>query len=142
MDDHPDNVSRGFVKIQRSEATDCLLRYPNAMHLLLVVALRARWTAGESLDGLAFGQAMVGDHASYGMTRKAYRCAAKRLTKLGLARFEGTPRGTIATLADSRIFAIRDERKSSKKGQRKGQPEGQLFSEVNPEFWAINGASF
>lgn len=142
MDYHPDNSSRGFVKIQRSEVTDFLLRDPNALHLLFVIALRARWADGVSLDGLRYGQALVGDYEDYGMSRKAYRCAMDRLKKWGLASFKGKSRGTVATLLDSRVFSLRDERDTSKKGRPKGQPQGQHFPEVNSECGAIKGASF
>jgi hypothetical protein len=130
----------GFVKLQRSDTTRELLRDTNAFHLLQVIALRARFTSDPSLDGLQFGQAFIGDYKNYGLTRKQDACARQRLERWGLARFAAVNgKGTIATLLDSRVFSLTDER--PKRGQAKGQVEGQLISEGNPHNGDSSGNS-
>ncbi len=147
MNDQPSASAngQGFVKLQRSEATQTLLGDPNAMHLLTVIAYRARWTDGESLDGLKFGQALVGDCKACGLSRKEYRCAMQRLARRGLASFESIVRegrrGTLATLLDGRVFALRDERARANRGKVKGQGRGQQVSEANSPDGAIGGAN-
>jgi hypothetical protein len=104
----------GFVKLQRTDVTKELLGDPIALHLLTVIALRARWSDEPSLDGLTFGQAAIGDHDVYGLTRAQERCARERLARWGLVRFDASRRGTIATLLDSRVFSLCDEREGPK----------------------------
>ena len=134
---HP---SFGFVKLQRTETTLELLRHKNAMHLLTVIALRARYADPSSLSGLSLGEAFIGDHEQYGMTRKEDRCARQKLEKWGLVTFRSSRAGTVARLVDSRVFSLRDERESPKKGQQEGQQRGHQFSEENSTRGAINGA--
>jgi hypothetical protein len=112
----------GFVKLQRSDATRELLRDLIALHLMINIGYRARYNNEPSLAGLSYGQAFVGDWDVIGLTRAQARAAMKRLTRWGLVRFEGTPAGTIATLLDSRVFSLRDERGNGKRGQRNNQP--------------------
>lgn len=119
----------------RGEFAETLIRRsPNAFTLLAVIAMRARYASGSSLDGLTQGQAQIGDHANYGMTEKAYRCAKELLSELGLARFEGKRRGTIATLLDERVFRLGCEGNSSKRGER--------FSEANSQNGADMGRTW
>ena len=122
-------TNEGFVKLVRNGLTLELLADMPAMHLLTVIAARARFSDAPNLHGLAFGQALIGDCAAIGMTQKEYRCAKQRLERYGLATFHGSPRGTIATLSGSKVFSIRDERNSEKKGDLKGE----LFSEVKTD---------
>lgn len=112
----------GFIKLQRSPETAELLRDARAFQLLTVIATRARFVREPSLSGLTFGQAMIGDCHEFRMTEKEYRTAKARLAKWNLASFQGTPRGTVATLLDSRVFSLADERKQSKQGNQKGEP--------------------
>lgn len=129
--------SRGFVKLLRGDHAESLIRrFPHAFTLLAVIAMRARYAPGSSLDGIAQGQALLGDHVAYGMTEKAYRCAKRRLESLGLATFFGTRHGTIATLADGRVFSLAREGNSPKKGTQKGGHRGGQFPEAKSE----NGA--
>jgi hypothetical protein len=132
---------RGFVKLQRSPTTDALLGDKNALHLLTVIGLRARWSYEPSLDGLTHAQAQIGDFAATGLTQKEYRCAKQRLEKWGLVRFDPTPLGTIATLLDSRVFSLTDERDPAKQGKQDGQLKGELFSEEDLQNRANSGAS-
>lgn len=121
-----------------------LLADPLALHLLIVIAVRARYTDEPSIHGLTFGQALVGDSAAIGMTDKQYRGAKKRLERAGLVRFTGTPQGSIATLLDSRVISLRDERvverpPSIRDEPRGGQMGGHL-SEEKPTPRANEGA--
>lgn len=118
-----------------------LLRFPNALHLLTVIAFRARFTDEENLEGLRFGQAFIGDHDAYGLSRTEDRNARRRLEKWGLAHFEGSPKGTVATLLDSRAFSLTDERDGVKTSHLKSHQLSQRFSEVNPKNGANVGAN-
>ena len=131
----------GFVKFMRSDTTRELQRDVGALHLLAVIALRARYTTEPSLGGLTFGQALVGDWIAIGMTEKQYRGAKRRLQRMGLATFRGTNRGTVATLCDARVFSLRDDRKSPKQGTQKGEPRGGLFPEGECGHGADEGAT-
>lgn len=132
---------RGFVKLQRSPITDALVADKNALHLLIVIGLRARWSNEPSLEGLTRGQAQIGDYAAIDMSPKEYRCAKQRLEKWGLVHFRPTPLGTIATLPDSRVFSLTDERDATNQGQPEGQPKGELFSEEDLQNRANPGAN-
>jgi hypothetical protein len=99
-------IPGGYVKLRRSPATRELLKDGNAFLLLTAIALRAKRTDDFSIHGLQPGQALVGDHASYGLTQQEYRCAKVRLKRYGLADFKATSQGTIATLCDETIYDI------------------------------------
>jgi hypothetical protein len=99
-------MSDGFVKLLRSSEMWELLKDRNAFVLLTVIALRARRTDGFSRHGLKTGQALIGDHEAYGLSKQQYRSAKHRLRRYGLADFKATPRGTIATLLEPRIYDI------------------------------------
>ncbi|HEY3756232.1 MAG TPA: hypothetical protein VGL42_08790 [Opitutaceae bacterium] len=136
----PSNHWRGFVKLQRTRETDELLRDRNAMALLTLIAIRARFTNGpDPINGLEFGEAQIGDFEECGLSRKEYRCALKRLVhrwKLISARtIDGE--GTIAKILDSRVFSLIDERDLPKEGQFKGQH----LSEEKSSNGATNGAN-
>ena len=134
----------GFFKVQRSAVALELLSDPLANHLMMVIGRRARFTSGRSIDGLTFGQAFIGDHASYGLTRKQERCARARLEKAGLVKFATSRQGTIATICDSRVLSLRDERPKSghRSGHPKGHQMGQRFSEGDLKNGANGGADF
>jgi len=156
---------RGFLKLQRGEMTEFLLRDPKAFALAALIALRARFNDTPGPDGLDFGQARIGDHFACGLSRKEYRSALGRLERLGLIQVQSSRRGTIATLADSRLFALRDDRghqisernhpvdgptagqaksrfpnQLQKNGHLKGHPEGHRLSEENCEIGADKAA--
>jgi len=99
-------MSDGYVKLARDEATWELLEDYKAFALLTVIALRARRTDGFNRHNLQIGQALIGDYEAYGMSRQEYRSAKVRLRRYGLAEFNPTPRGTIATLLDQTIYDI------------------------------------
>ncbi|MGO9586308.1 MAG: hypothetical protein ACLP2Y_08940 [Limisphaerales bacterium] len=79
---------------------------PNAYTLAAVIAYRARWSEGFNADGVGLGEAMIGDFASYGMTRQEYRTALAQLIKWRFATTRATNDGTIARLMDKRLFEI------------------------------------
>ena len=133
-------MNRGFVKMQRGDATDELIRDKNATHLLTVIALRARFSDVPSLNGLTFGQALIGDYRQYDMTEKEYRGAKQRLERCGLVAFRSTNKGTIATLTDNRIFALKDDRDGHFEGGQKGELLGGHLSEVDSSEGAGTGA--
>lgn len=129
-------MNRGFLKLMRGMETEELLRDRKAFQLLTLIACRARFVRTASLDGMQYGQARIGDYPVLGMTEKEYRNAKERLARRGLASFRGTGRGTIATLLDSRVFSIADERNTLQQGEQKG---GQN-PEENPQKGADSGA--
>lgn len=101
-------MSQGFIKLNRGPETLELLHDPNAFILLTVIALRARRTDEFNVHNLRCGQALIGDYEKYGLSRQQYRTAMKRLGQWGLATFKPTTRGTVATLADRRIYDINE----------------------------------
>ncbi len=101
-----------------------LVRDPNALALLTLVAIRANWTSKANLNGLMTGQAQVGDVAACGLSPKEYRCAKDRLARYGLATFSGSGLGTVATLQGAHVFSIGPE-----KGEREGE---QISEEISP----------
>lgn len=98
-----------YIKLMRSEIVVQLLRDPNAFVLATVIAYRARRTDSFNVHGLDVGEALIGDHASYGLTRQQYRGAMQRLKKWQIATFRSTNKGTIAKLADSSVYDINVE---------------------------------
>jgi len=99
----------GWFKIHRSEALDWLLEHDHGAFILLtVIARRARYSGGLSLDGLDSGQAKIGDYERYGLTRQQYRTAKSNLQKYGIATFQSTNKGTIATLVDTSVYEVCD----------------------------------
>lgn len=99
----------GFIKLMRSDKTLALMGDPNAFTLAGVIAWRAQRTNAFNIYGLSPGEALLGDHAQYGMSEQQYRSAKKRLTKWGIAAFRATTRGTIAKLCDDTVYDIHPE---------------------------------
>jgi hypothetical protein len=116
----------GFIKLQRNRVTKELLADRNAFHLLTVIAYRARFSDEPNLEDLRFGEALIGDHDNYGLSRQEERSARARLEKYGLAEFRPVSRGTVASLTDSRIYSLRDERRSPKSNH-------QFSEEISPK---------
>ncbi len=111
-------IPGGFIKLMRSDATRELLRDGPAFQLLTQIALRAKRTNDFNVHGLLIGQALIGDYASCGLTRRKYRTAMAHLERYGLARFQATHKGTIATLLDITIYDINEEQASQRCDQR------------------------
>ena len=112
-----------FIKLTRSPETLELLGDPNAFILLTVIALRVRRTDEFNVHNLKSGEALLGDHEKYGLTRQQYHTAMKRLGKWGLAAFKPTTRGTVATLLDHRIYDLNEISGEPPGRQTEGQPE-------------------
>lgn len=98
----------GFIKYMRSEEAEYLLSYPNANHLFSVMAYRARRT-DHPMSGLKAGQCFLGDFSKIGLTERQYRTAKKQLTDWGLATFKGTNKGTVGTIANTKVYDINEE---------------------------------
>ena len=105
-----------WFKANRSHVAGELIQTnKNAFILLYVIAARARWRDGFNVHGLTQGEAFIGDHDAYGMTAREYRTAKALLAKHGFATFKGTSKGTVATLANSTVFDIRQSRDDGQK---------------------------
>lgn len=103
----PTGPNNGYVALFRSQATYELLKGDHkAFVLLTFVALRVRWSdGGLNMDGVEVGQAFLGDHREYGMTRGQYREALGRLARYGmLSAIRTTNRGTVVTLGNLDIY--------------------------------------
>ena len=87
-----------------NDALELIRKNPNAYALAAVVANRARWREGFNADGIEQGEALLGDHREYGMTRQKYRTALAQLCKWNFATTRATNAGTIARLTDARLF--------------------------------------
>lgn len=92
--------------LKRSDDTLALLSNPNAFALLTIIAIRARRTDSFNVHSLKPGEALVGDYASCGLTRQQYRTALSKLEMWKFIATTATNKGTIATLADTRIYDI------------------------------------
>lgn len=104
---------KGFVRLNRGEELNNLIRDPKAFALLTLIALRARYANSGRLDGLKIGQALIGDWEASGLkTRSEYRAALKRLIKKGYVTAVGKHSlkegkcGTIATITNDSIYSI------------------------------------
>lgn len=96
----------GFFMLKRNEATRELMRDPKAFTLLALIAYRAKWSGAFSVHNLKPGQALIGDYRSIGLSPREYRTAKERLEKYHLATFQGTNKGTVATLLNTEVFDI------------------------------------
>ena len=104
----------GFIKYMRSEEAEYLLSYPNANHLFMVMAYRARRT-DHPINGLKAGQCFLGDYSAIGLTERQYRTAKKQLTDWGLATFKGTNKGTVGTVLNTKVYDINEEASDGQK---------------------------
>ena len=99
--------SGSWFKASRTrDALELIRANPNAFALAAIIAQRARWADGFDADGLGLGEALMGDYADCGMTRQQYRTALAQLVKWRFATTRTTTRGTVAKLADTRLFEI------------------------------------
>jgi hypothetical protein len=96
-----------FIVLHCGDETAALLsQHPNAFLLLTQIAMRAKWKDCP-VTRLKAGQAFIGDWREAGLkSEKAYRHAKTVLSDCKLATFQGANKGTIATLADSKVFSI------------------------------------
>lgn len=115
-----------WLALHRSvEASALLQRHPTAFLLLTQIALRARFETGVCpVTKLGFGQAFIGDFKEAGIpSEMSYRHAKSVLLDCGFATFQGTNKGTIATLCSSAIYSISapaEERPREQSGNRQG----------------------
>lgn len=96
-----------WIALHCGEESQALIRkHPTAFLLLTQIAMRARWKPCP-IQKLAVGQAFIGDWREAGIkSEMAYRLAKIILADCGLATFEGTNKGTIATLSSTMIYSI------------------------------------
>ena len=98
-------MSQGFIKLNREKGIELLEEDPQAFLLLTQIAMRARRKDGEySRISLKTNQALLGDHKKIGLSRQQYRNTQKRLIQYGLATFEPTNKGTVATLTNTAVY--------------------------------------
>lgn len=118
--DHSLSPASGWIALHRSEEAFALLEnHPNAFLLLTQIAIRAKWKDCQ-IAGLKAGQALIGDWKKAGLpSEKAYRHAKKLLARWQLAAFQGTNKGTVATLSNSIVFSISNERRGEQRGGQK-----------------------
>jgi len=100
-----------FIKLVRSKEAEELMKKPDAFLLLTQIALRARRSNDLSVDNLKIGEAKIGDYKNIGLTERRYRTAKRDIQAWGLATFKATNRGTIAKLANKRVYDINEEAK-------------------------------
>jgi hypothetical protein len=112
-------VGNWFKTFRSPDALELLEYSQNAFLLLYLIAYRARWRDGISVDGLSQGEALLGDYENIGLTEQMYRTAKLVLEKCGFATFRTTNKGTIARLINTRVFSISND---SPNGQNNGQP--------------------
>lgn len=100
-----------FIKYHPdSEMSKFLESKPNANHLAQIIAKRARRTKCE-YTGLDVGQCLLGDFRKIGLTEKQYRTAKNTLKKIKFAAFQGTNKGTVATLVSIEVWDINADEK-------------------------------
>ena len=113
-------LNEGWIKAARGdEALELIKANPLAFTLASVIAHRAKWFDGFNHQNLQLGQALLGDFKNYGMTEQQYRTAKLLLMNGGFATFKSTPKGTVASLVDTRLYDIGVV---TSNGQINGQP--------------------
>jgi len=95
-----------FKAVRSDEGLELIAMNPCAFSLLYVIAHRANWHGKFNRHGLGLGQAFIGDYKRCGMSQRQYRTAKGQLEKHRFATFKPTNKGTVATLADSRVFVL------------------------------------
>jgi hypothetical protein len=118
----------GFIKLNRGGFRELLYNDPFAYLLLSQVADRALRTDQYNVHQMEVGEALIGDHRKIGLTRRAYRTRIDRLVNAGFLTIKTTNRGTVAKLANSRVFDINPDNGGQQNGQQaasKRPPNGQ-----------------
>jgi hypothetical protein len=128
-------MSEPFLKLMKNKETmELLTNAPNAFTLLYQIAIRAKRTTGLSVNGLAIGQAVIGDYKTINLTEQKYRTAKSQLEKWGFATFEATNKGTVANLINSRVFDINEEdRQRPSNGQTTTKTTGKATNKKDAE---------
>ncbi len=134
-------MTQGFIKLNRENGVKLLEADPQAFLLLTQIAMRARRMDGEySMIPLKANQAFLGDHEKAGLSQQQYRNTKKRLVRYGLATFEPTNKGTVATLTSTEVYDINAEPAitlnqqsiSSMKTQEKEQTKNEQATSEKP----------
>src|SRR5581483_3222304 len=126
------SMSQRFIKFIPSPEAEALWKVPFASLLLQVIATRARRLEGLP-DGLEVGECYVGDHKTFGASRKQYRTALAYLVKLGQVQIIqncrtkegqkrailGATKGTLVKLISSTIWDINAEDEGHVKGHQR-----------------------
>jgi hypothetical protein len=102
-------MAKPFLKLMKNEEVKELLSKPFELHLLTVIAYRAKRTNKLNIHNLSKGEALIGDYRAIGLTQQTYRTAKKNLSKWKFVTFKPTNKGTIAKIVDKRIFDINEE---------------------------------
>lgn len=102
-------LSQPHLRLLKSEATNELLKDHNAFILFTYIALRAKRSGDFSVHGLTIGEALLGDHDTYGMSRQTYRTALAHLKKYQIINHRTTNKGTIVKIVCKTIFDINQD---------------------------------
>jgi len=102
-------MKQGFLKLNRGDATEELMKQPNEFMLLCLIAYRARRTESFNVAGLEPGEALIGDYRTIGLTERKYRTAKKRLAEWGFSTFKPTSKGTIGKIINSSVWDINSD---------------------------------
>jgi hypothetical protein len=107
LNNTPPADNGGWFRAMRNPETIELIRAnPNAFTLAFMIAYRGQYREGFNPHCLAAGEALLGDHSSYGMSEQNYRTAKAQLEKWKFATFKPTSKGTVGKLTDTRLFSI------------------------------------
>ena len=98
-------MSKGYIKLNRSDEAKNLFKRPMESHLLFIIALRIS-RKDNPVEGLKAGEAKIGDYKSFGMSQQNYRTAKKNLVKWGYITIKSTTKGTIARLCNSDTYDL------------------------------------
>ncbi|MFC1798646.1 hypothetical protein ACFLZL_02430 [Thermodesulfobacteriota bacterium] len=127
-------MGKKFIQLVRSETTVELMSCPNEFILLCQIAYRARRTDKFNRHNLKPGEALIGDYKSIGLSEGQYRRAKDKLELWGFATFQGTNKGTIAKLINSKVFDINIEterRASRQNSDAIGDEQGDRTTTTN-----------
>ena len=96
----------GFIKLNRCNKTEELMKDIPCFMLLSLIAYRAKRKDDFSINNLKIGEALIGDYKAVGLTRQQYRTSLKKLENWGFVTTKTTNKGTVATLLDSEVYNI------------------------------------
>jgi uncharacterized phage protein (TIGR02220 family) len=116
-------MSKGYIKLNRTDEAKNLFKRPMESHLLFIIALRIS-RKDNPVEGLKAGEAKIGDYKSFGMSEQNYRTAKKNLSKWGYITTKSTSKGTIARLCNSDTYDLNIT-------TNKEQPNGQSNEQSN-----------
>lgn len=102
------SVTRPWTKVHHEEALELSENDPLAFLLLSQISFRAlRKDSPYNKHKLKPGQALIGDFWKLAMTEQQYRDVKYRIEFIyKLATFQGTNKGTIATLTSTKVYDI------------------------------------